>query len=183
MHHRLLVTFNKDTAATSQDARDHVFEALHDEGFCCESGRWRTCIADWFVIGGRWSGFLSRLTWAKEFDHVVTTTEAEHETQVWGAWYGDRTKQKVQRKLAKQFQALWDSTAPPAYIGIPYQRDTYKVDGYEDDAMLLTRELYDSVLYEFAGRAESDHHADLDFDDVSPGMIGRKWLVVVDYHT
>jgi hypothetical protein len=77
---------------------------------------------------------------------------------------------------------LWDSTAPRAYVGIPYQRDTYKADGYEDDAMLLTQELYDSVLTEYEGREASDHHADLDRDDVSPAMIGRKWLVVVDYH-
>lgn len=182
MHYRFFVTFNKDKAATSEEAREYAFETLHDEGFCCESGRWRTCRADWFVIGGRWSGFLSRLTWAKEFDHEVTVTEAEHEIHVWGAWYKDRTEQKLQRKLAKRFQTLWDSIAPAAYCGIPYQRDTYKEDGYEDDAMLVTRELYDSMLKEYEGREESEHHADFDYEPVSAHMAGRKWLVVVDYH-
>lgn len=183
MHHRLFVTFDKDKAATSLDAREHVFETLHDEGFCCESGSWRSCVADWFVIGGRWSGFLSRLSWAKEFDHEVTTTEAEHDLHVWAAWYQERGKQRVQHKLAKRFETLWDSIAPASYKGIPYQRDTYKAEGYEDDAMLLTRELYESVLKAYEGREETTYHADLDFDEVLPSLIGRKWLVVVDYHT
>ncbi len=183
MHYRLLVTFNKDQAATSEEAREHVFETLHDEGFCGESGRWRSCVADWFVVGGRWSGFLSRLTWAKEFDHVVTTTEADYDIHIWGAWYHDKAKQQLQHKLAKRFQRFWDSIAPTSYKGIPYQRDTYKADGYEDDAMLLTRELYESVLKEYEGMKESEYHADLDYDEVAPSLIGRKWLVVVDYHT
>jgi hypothetical protein len=48
--------------------------------------------------------------------------------------------------------------------------------------MLLTQELYNNVLHEFAGTNESEYHADLDGEDVSPAMVGRKWLVVVDYH-
>ena len=113
----------------------------------------------------------------------MTTTEAEHDLHVWGAWYQERGKQRVQHKLAKRFETLWDSIAPASYKGIPYQRDTYKAEGYEDDAMLLTRELYESVLKAYEGREETTYHADLDFDEVLPSLIGRKWLVVVDYHT
>jgi len=43
--------------------------------------------------------------------------------------------------------------------------------------------LYDALLKEYEGKEEFEHHADLEYDDVSPAMIGKKWLVVVDYHT
>jgi hypothetical protein len=33
-----------------------------------------------------------------------------------------------------------------------------------------------------AGQHRSEYHVDLDGEDVSPEMVGRKWLVVVDYH-
>jgi hypothetical protein len=89
----------------------------------------------------------------------------------------------VQQELAKQFQEQWDSLAPAAYVGIPYIRDTYKEDGYADDAMLLTQELYDALLKEYEGHDESEYHADLEYEPVLPAMIGKKWLVVVDYHS
>ena len=59
MHIRLLVTFDKHHAKTSQQARDYVIDYLHTEHFCCGEGRWARGVADWFVIGGRWSGELS----------------------------------------------------------------------------------------------------------------------------
>jgi len=93
--------------------------------------------------------------------------------QVWGAFYGSTEKERIQQELAVRFQSLWDMHAPEEYRGIPIQRDTYQHTGYEDDAMLLTQELYDALL---------EHYADLEYDDVSPAMIGKKWLVVVDYH-
>jgi hypothetical protein len=77
---------------------------------------------------------------------------------------------------------MWDTLAPPEYKNIPYQRDTYKEHGYEDDAMIITEELYDNLLKEYEGRVESKHHIDLDYEPVSPEMIGKKWVVVVDYH-
>ena len=77
---------------------------------------------------------------------------------------------------------MWDAKAPDAYVGIPYNRDTYQPNGYADDAMLLTQELYDALLKEYEGKEESDYHADLEYEPVSPEMIGKKWLVVVDYH-
>ena len=139
-------------------------------------------MADWFVIGGRWSGELSRHSWAREVTGQVEQMEEQHGVQVWGASYGDPDKQRVQQELATAFSSCGMRKAPDAYKGIPYQRDTYQDNGYEDDAMLLTRELYDALLKEYEGKEESDYHADLEYEAVSPEMIGKKWLVVVDYH-
>jgi len=181
MHFRFLVTFAQGAAETSHEAREYVLDTLHEEGFCAE-GRWNCGMADWFVIGGRWSGDLSRYTWARTITEQMIALEREQDVQVWGAFYGSAEKERIQQELAARFQSLWDMHAPEEYRGIPIQRDTYQDTGYEDDAMLLTQELYDALLKEYEGTEEFEHHADLEYDEVSPAMIGKKWLVVVDYH-
>jgi len=181
MHFRFLVTCELGAAETSAEARAHVQDTLYEEGFCGE-GRWGCGIADWFVIGGRWSGDLSRSTWARTITEEMIAREREHDVQVWGAFYPDAEKTRTQQELAMHFQQLWDSQAPEAYRGIPYCRDTYQPNGYEDDAMLLTQELYDALLKEYEGKEEFEHYADLEYDEVSPAMISKKWLVVVDSH-
>jgi hypothetical protein len=181
MHYRFLVTFDMKHAPDSNQARNYVLDELYENHFCCE-GRWARSIADWFAIGGRWSGELSRYSWAKDITVQMRKIEKEHDVQVWGAFYSDREKQKIQLDLAARFQEMWDTSAPAEYRGILYRRDTHKEHGYEDDAMMVTQELYDSLLKQYEGRVESDHHADLDWEEVSLEMIGNKWIVVVDYH-
>ena len=183
MHFRFLVTFNKDSADNSQEAREHAENAIINEGFTGSDGRWSYGIADWFVIGGRWSGELSRHSWARDITVQMAAIEKEQDVRVWGIVYGDEAKQNKQRELAARFQEMWDAAAPSDYIGIPIQRDTYKTDGYADDAMILTRGIYDGLLKQYEGREDSEHHADLDFEPVSPEMIGKKWVVVIDYHS
>jgi hypothetical protein len=181
MHFRFFVTFDTEQAASSDEAREYVYDTLMEEGFCSE-GRWGGGMADWFVIGGRWSGELSRHSWAQGITAEMEALEQQHAVQVWGAFYPDGEKTRIQQELAKKFQQLWDDAAPAAYVGLPYIRDTYERYGYADDAMLLSQELYDALLKEYEGREESDYHADLEYEAVSPAMVGQKWLVVVDYH-
>jgi hypothetical protein len=181
MHYRFLVTFDMKHAPDSNQARNYVLDELYENHFCCE-GRWARSIADWFAIGGRWSGELSRYSWAKDITVRMRKIEKEYDVQVWGAFYGDDAKKKKQAELLAQFTQMWQDAAPPEYKDIPYQRDTYKTDGYADDAMVLTAELYDGLLRQYEGREDSEHHADLDFEPVSPEMIDKKWVVVVDYH-
>jgi hypothetical protein len=62
--------------------------------------------------------------------------------------------------------------------------------GYDDDAMLVTPELYDKCLRRFEGEyactgdpgQDDPTFADLDREEVSEDFIGEKWIVVVDYH-
>ncbi len=166
MHYRFLVTFNKEAAKTSKEARQYAMSYLDDNDFANQQGRWSGSPADWYVIGGRWSGELSRHSWAKGLTVKMDKIEKEKDVRVWGVWYGDKKKQEVQRELAKQLQTMWDKEAPPAYRGIPVQRDTYQPDGHEDDAMLLTDELYNGLLKEYDGQDESECHADFEYDVV-----------------
>ena len=111
--------------------------------------------------------------WAKLISAEMDALEREHDVQVWGAFYGDEEKQREQRELADRFQAMWNAAAPCAFRGIPIQRDTYQADGYADDAMLLSEELYNALLTEYAGAHRSEYHVDLDGEDVSPALVGR----------
>jgi hypothetical protein len=61
MHYCMLFTFNKDKAENSLEARMHADDYLASEGFCTET-RWAYGIADWYVIGGRWSRLLTDTT-------------------------------------------------------------------------------------------------------------------------
>lgn len=186
MHYRFFVTFNKEYAATSMEARDYAAQYLNDNGFAHdEDKRWAGGFADWFVIGGRWSGELSRHSWAASLYTRLENAEKAAGVQVWGASYADKTLQRKQKALTKLFTVAWKQEAPKVYLRLPINRSTYLALGYEDDAMLVTQELYDKLLQEYAtdGSTDSEHHADLDYDAVTPAMIGEKWLVVVDYHT
>ena len=66
----------------------------------------------------------------------------------------------------------------------PLTRSGYEELGYNDDAMLIDRDLYDRFLKEYAGQEYGDDNqfADLDGDSIDESFISRKWLVVVDYH-
>ena len=128
-------------------------QTLDEQGFLHMT--WGNGMADWFVIGGRWSGELSRHSWAKLITEQMDALEREHDVQVWGAFYGDEEKQREQRELAERFQDIWKAAAPCAFRDIPIQRDTYKPDGYEDDAMLLSEELYNDLLQEYADKARA----------------------------
>ena len=59
--------------------------------------------------------------------------------------------------------------------------------GNEEDAQLVTAELYERHLKPFEGAYEEYDEdgigfVDVNNDEVNPDFIGRKWLVVVDYH-
>jgi hypothetical protein len=127
MHHKFLVTTN---ATSSFDARLAVLSGLIRQGFLKDpTERWGGGIADWFQIGGRYSGLLSGIGEAAQ----------------------------LRRNRDDQL-------------------------GDEDDAQLVTAELYDRYLAEYEGRAEGDGFADIEREPVSRAFIGSKWLVVVDYH-
>ena len=56
-------------------------------------------------------------------------------------------------------------------------------DELDDNAEFLTAELYDDHLAEYEGFDGIEGFVDLERETLSREFIGRKWLVVVDYHT
>lgn len=176
MHARLLVTFNRDEAETSLEARSYVMDYLQENGFAGE-GRWGGGYADWFVIGGRWSGALTRALLDKK---KLAKVEKEFE-EAHGWWVGGKER-VTEDQRREQMNAIFDREFPDFTGEMPYWRKQYEAYGSEDDAMILTQELYDALLKEYKGQDESEHHADVEYEPVSPAIVGKKWLVVVDYH-
>lgn len=48
--------------------------------------------------------------------------------------------------------------------------------------MQLSQPLYAALITEHEGHHTGEGYADLDGESLCPSFIGRKWLVVVDYH-
>lgn len=62
----MFLTFSKNDAENSEDARDLATDFLNFNGFVGNDKKYSSGVADWFVIGGRWSGELTRIHLDKE---------------------------------------------------------------------------------------------------------------------
>jgi hypothetical protein len=179
MHHLMLVTLSLPEGGTSDDARNRAYSLLlEDSSFCGEGGRFGCPLADWFVLGGRWSGMLREAILGQPYKAAL-----EQE-------FPEFTKGYYPSRLPKQHKTgldqLWQRFGGSG--NSPLTRSGYDELGANDDAMLVDQFLYDQFLKPYAGtdREIGDEQltdfADLDGDDVDESFIGRKWLVVVDYH-
>jgi|GEM_PF-1669689 len=187
MHSRLFVTINKEGKETSEQVRQRVYDALLDDpSFIREGGRFGAPVADWFVIGGRFSGDLQK---ARLDQEKLKAVDAQFERQ-YGWWVGGE-QHVTERQRQEQYRGLFAKHFPDYTGELPYWRDGYATFGAEDDAQPVDRQLYDALLDPFVGHTadQSDDDddqwlfIDLDHDEVSPAFLGSKWLVVVDYHS
>lgn len=202
MHYRLIVTFDKKHAKNSLEARGYAFKTLgSDPTFCyadAQPGLFASGVCDWFVIGGRWSG---ELTNAKLDQKKIKKVNEEFEEE-YGWWVGGKTGvDEKKRKL--QYESVFNQYFPNFKGELPAWRDHYQQLGYEDDAAIVDKVLYESILKKYKGDRQgwsyhkSDdangeklytwkdlHFADLDGDYLEKGkdVIGKKWIVVIDYH-
>jgi len=68
MHTLYFVRLKKEEAKKAQDAINLVNNLLEQNNFTSDSvGYWGGCKADWYVVGGRWSGELELLKQKKDF--------------------------------------------------------------------------------------------------------------------
>jgi len=178
MHHLMFVTLSLENG-NSEAARDAVYDRLmKDATFCGDGGRFCSMMCDWFVIGGRWSGFLSETLLGDRYQDALKQEFPEFAKGCYPADLLARHKDGLDK--------LWHRLGGAG--ANPLTRSFYDHYGAEDDAMLVNRPLYDHFLKPFAGSADNfdgssfGNFVDLDFEEVEESFIGRKWLVVVDYH-
>ena len=130
MHHFYLV---KIKAENANDAIAEATTALDDNNFASDSnGFFGSSKADWYVVGGRWSGVLANVS------------------------DGEREK-----------------------------RDSYKQNGYPDDAQPLTAELVKYLLREDYRTVEvfdPEEQEELTVDDYAEQDEPGTYLVAIDYH-
>jgi hypothetical protein len=182
MHASLYVMFDKKYAKTSEEARRFVFNWLDSQGFVGNEGRFSSGIADWCVIGGRWSGEFTK----KSLDDVKIDEFEKKFEEKHGFWTNRDTSDEMRRKQAEKMFAEFF----PDFDGnVPYWRDTYKTYGYEDDAVIVDKEIYEKIIKEGVKKDISNGGAVIDTDEYDTttlskkDIIGKKCIVVVDFHS
>ena len=179
MHHLMLVTLSLPDSDNSANARGSASDQLsNDDSFVGEGSRFGSPLSDWFVIGGRWSGKLRKARLGQSYQDAF-----ERE-------FPEFTKGYFPSTLLEEHKAgldrLWQRIGGTG--NHPLTRSGYDHFGADDDAMLIDQFLYDHFLKPYAGCTEIlwdnklPDFADLDGDEVGESFVGRKWLVVVDYH-
>ena len=72
MHHLMLVTLSLDDITTADTVRDSAYDRLmDDDSFVGEGGRFGSPLADWFVLGGRWSGKLRKAIMGQPYQDAL----------------------------------------------------------------------------------------------------------------
>jgi hypothetical protein len=185
MHSRLIVLVDRNGNESSLDARKRAEAKLIEEGFAGEGSLFVSHPADWFVIGGRWSGELSR---ARLDQEKLKAFWEEFEKQELG-WVGrDKPEEEQKAKAIELFgQFFPDFQGEP-----PVWRDSYAYLGFEDDAQVLDEALFSFIkeLKSYPDDAsledllDGNCFVDLDdpFEQLTEDAIGKKWCVVVDFH-
>jgi hypothetical protein len=109
-----------------------VDEYLLTEGFASQ-GRFGSGYCDYYTIGGRWSGQLS-----KERLDMGERKEFEKLMEIKYKWAYDNNKKEAIEIFHKIF---------PEYAGkCPYFRDRFHDGIFEDDAQIVDEQLYDAVI-------------------------------------
>jgi hypothetical protein len=177
MHYRLLITFTSPADADSSEVRREVYNQLiDDDSFCGEGGRFGSPMCDWFVIGGRWSGYLRETLIGDRYRETLN----QRFPKLAGRYYSEADA----KAHAPALNALWRKFGGAGRS--PFNRSSYEQLGYGDDALPVDRAVYDRFLAKYRGesdrRVSSDRFTDLDGEEVDETFIGRKWIAVVDYH-
>lgn len=181
MHSLYFVLISKQDAENSQETRHRAMSELDNNNFASESnGYFGSSEADWYVIGGRWSGELSKLTMKKDFMKEVYKLypNKNKATNKYIFYDVDAVK-----KNEKGIQKLWQDMGGKG-INLVSRNNQYDQTGADNDAMKITpkilkglqRKEYKDVEVFDAENCDEYHARDLEQSTIGD------WLVVVDYH-
>lgn len=191
MHYLYYVAVPKGKR-TAKKAKIIATNVLDSNGFAGENGFYNTSKADWYVIGGRWSGHLQAIQMddlnAKGFAIMnankkdkgcdfITSADIENNNEA---------LQSLWESLGGKGQHYWD-------------RDNYDHEGAEDDSMLLDKKLFDALKIRSKEKKNDffNHeteiaiiHEDEYIDNETTitdflkqeNIIGNYYIVVIDYH-
>jgi len=179
MHYRFLVTIPKEKAKDSFESRSYVNSWLEENGFT-SGGRFGRGMADWYAIGGRWSGELTSVCLDKEKMKKVEEELGDH-------WFEGGKEHWTREKRLKQYEEVFRKYFPNFKGIIPAWRDQYLQEGYEDDAKIIDEDLWNNLMKEVIAEDDTEQFCDME-DELNEktkkeDVIGKYWVVVVDYHS
>lgn len=176
MHFCLFVCIPVTEAETSQEAREAVAKYLEVEGFTF-SGRFGGR-ADYFSIGGRWSGRLTLL-------------RLKHERPRDFKLFWSKRKEA---RTSKGVIALFRKTYPKFRGTIPVGRQKIGFYGRKDDAQILDEVLFTELKCGFSNDANytwelqapnvisTQDYDESEWPKDAFSAKGKYWVVLVDYH-
>lgn len=183
MHYRYIVVMDKDHADTSEEARTDVRDYLEENDFAGSGRRFNSGLADWFVIGGRWSGELTRVGIGEEKMEAFYS-QFDKNFGLWTSGKSGVTDEMRKEQIESEFWKFF-----PDYSGfrkplpLVFSRSQYKDNGYEDDAQIIDEALYENLIKDLQEKLDEESYLDIDYKEnaTKEEMLGR-WVVVVDYH-
>jgi hypothetical protein len=194
MHYVAYALVAEAEAATSLGIRNQVWDELSsDPSFAGERGRYSAPVCDWFSIGGRWSGRLYPQQLRDEFFRQVDQLNSGVKEP---GWYSTEFIENNR----KQLDAIWQKLG--GKYASPLTRDQHDDLGEEDDANILDKPLAERLNI-FLQNGEYINTQEyyiahkeqwlrpvvlsldcealfglIDFND----LVGKYWVVVIDYH-
>lgn len=168
MHYRYIVVFDKENAENSAEARKFVYDYLeNDKDFNHR--------ADWAVIGGRFSGTLTRIRLDQD---KLKQFEKKFDNE-YGFWTNKDSSEEKRHSQAKElFKKYFEE-----YKDEPlYFRNTYLDLGYEDDAQIIDEELYEKLIKHLAKEKDPESYLDIEDENLEKEQMIGRWCVVVDFH-
>lgn len=190
MHSWLIVLVDHEEGDSSLIARKMAYSLLEQEGFVGSPGMFSSPPSDWYVIGGRYSGFLVPYS-LDEGDWRIYQYEAEKVRKGLLKAETPEEREEMRREMDNVPLYLFPSSFVPRS-----ERDAFTDFGYEDDASVLTEEIWDRLIsqirqYPWEGSSVEDlwHREcyvvlgqELEGKLVKEDAIGNYWVVVVDFH-
>ena len=143
--------------------------------------------ADWYAVGGRWSGLLTEITPAavrarKQIERMLRREYPALASGIRGVRYGSPEQEGLRAIAVGRANDLYlDAT------GVPYERDTDRVAFYDDDAARITAAMLSTVRERYGdvevcltrgGAVVSEQK----LARLADAEIVGAWLVVIDYH-
>lgn len=172
---------------TSKEARRRANDELDANNFANESnGYFGMSKADWFMIGGRWSGLLTEILGR---ERIPDKKHIKAEIAKYHTWRKEKNGEWSPKKMNDE-----EFKKKIAEYTADICRNQYHVGGYEDDAMILNKRLL-AALTNIKTKVRGFKRNELrkcevfdpvNFDefivaDLNKNELGG-WLVVVDYH-
>lgn len=180
MHYLYLTAVKKTEDIEKENLIAEVNNILENNNFAGEGGYWGCSKADWFVMGGRWSGYLQEVKLDGFSDKArAMLKENEGKDEVF-------LSTDTIKKYSKELQAIWESLGGK---GVNVWNREGRED-FEDNCMLLDTELYNALNKKISedveiaiieeGCVEDETTVKEFLKDKS--VIDNYYLVVVDYH-
>ena len=177
-------------AQNSVEARKEASQTLDNNNFAGDGGYFSGSKADWFVVGGRWSGTFTKIFKEKEIKEAKKEIGelCKDEIEAQKKWLEEKNiipTLQINPHLIKS-----DTTKKQIdeiyikHTGTPFFKDTYIQYGYDDDAIFVdTKEKQDKIIKEYGDIEVFDGD---EYDEYLMSKIGKfnepYWLVVIDYH-